>query len=114
MSGTTDVRGSGFRLMSPSPAATEDEHITGALAPDGRIGMSRYERTQYFETLYRLRTEYDAASVLDRRPAISIDDAIAYASAVMAAIEAAEAEEALELDASTMPQESTTLGDPRD
>ena len=76
--------------------------------------MSRYERTQFFETLYRLRSGYDAATATDRRPSISIEDAIAYAEAVMAAIEAAEAEEALERDASATPQESTASGEPRD
>jgi hypothetical protein len=100
-------------LVSASPAAAEDDHITGAVAPDGRIRMSRYERTQYFETICRLRSAYDAATAIDRRPSISIEDAIAYAEAVMAAVSAAEAEEALELDSAAMQQQSTARGDPR-
>jgi hypothetical protein len=74
--------------------------------------MSRYERTQYFEAIYQLRSGYDAATAIDRRPEISIDDVIAYAEAVMAAIAAEE--EAQGQDESPVPQESTALTDPRD
>jgi hypothetical protein len=78
--------------------------------------MSRYDRSQYFEALYRLKSGYGDSSAMDRRSEISIDDAIAYAEAVMAAF-AAEEEEAQAVDAadaSVAPQESTALGDPRD
>ena len=75
--------------------------------------MSRYERSQYFEALYRLKSGYDAASPMDRRSEISIDDAIAYAEAVMAAI-AAEEEEAQMLAESMVPQETSAVTDQRD
>jgi hypothetical protein len=76
--------------------------------------MSRYERSQYFEALYRLKGDYDQASPMDRRSDISIDDAIAYAEAVMAAIAADEEETAMALEDSTAPQEPTAVSDPRD
>jgi hypothetical protein len=75
--------------------------------------MSRYERSQYFEALFRLKGANDDASAMDRRSEISIDDTIAYAEAVMAAF-AAEEEEAVASDAQASPQESAALGDPRD
>ena len=75
--------------------------------------MSRYERSQYFEALFRLKGANDDASAIDRRSEISVDDAIAYAEAVMAAFAAAE-EEAIPTDAHASPQESAALGDPRD
>ena len=49
--------------------------------------MSRYERTQYFEALVALRLTYEARSDYDRMSVISIEDAIAYSEAVMAALE---------------------------
>jgi hypothetical protein len=76
--------------------------------------MSRYERSQYFEALYSLKVGYDEASPMDRRSEISVEDAIAYAEAVMAAVAADEEEAALALENSTVAQASTTLSDPRD
>ena len=75
--------------------------------------MSRYERMRFFETIYNLRATYAIRSDADRRAEISIEDAISYAEAVMAAIEA-EAEEALALGELEAQPESTAMGDPRD
>jgi hypothetical protein len=75
--------------------------------------MSRYERMQFFETIYNLRATYAIRSDADRRAEISIEDAISYAEAVMAAIEA-EAEEAQALGELQAQPESTEMGDPRD
>jgi hypothetical protein len=75
--------------------------------------MSRYERMQFFETIYNLRATYAIRSDVDRRAEISIEDAISYAEAVMAAIEA-EAEEALALGQLETQPESTATADPRD
>ena len=75
--------------------------------------MSRYERMQFFETIYNLRATYAIRSDADRRAEISIEDAISYAEAVMAAIEA-EAQEAQALGELEAQPESTAMGDPRD
>jgi hypothetical protein len=76
--------------------------------------MTRYERMQFFEALCELRATYASRSDADRRPELSIEDAIAYAEAVMFAIEA-EAEESRAFDELTESQpESTMTGDPRD
>jgi len=75
--------------------------------------MSRYERMQFFETIYNLRATYAIRSDADRRAEISIEDAISYAEAVMAAIEA-EAQEAQALGELETQPESTAMGDPRD
>jgi hypothetical protein len=76
--------------------------------------MSRYERSEYFEALYRLKGAYDEASPMDRRSEISIDDAIAYAEAVMSAIAADEEEADMAIDQSIALLESTAASDPRD
>jgi hypothetical protein len=75
--------------------------------------MSRYERMQFFEVIYNLRATYAIRSDADRRAEISIEDAISYAEAVMATIEA-EAEEAQALGELEAQPESTAMGDPRD
>jgi len=79
--------------------------------------MSRYERTQYFEALVALRLTYEARSDYDRLSVISIEDAIAYSEAVMAALDI-EAEDALVLDEletlRILAQRTTAMGDPRD
>lgn len=49
--------------------------------------MSRYERNQFFDEIYRLREGYANASTDDRRVTLSVDDAILYAEAVMGALE---------------------------
>jgi hypothetical protein len=75
--------------------------------------MSRYERAQFFETLCRLQAAYLDRSGDDRRSDLSIDDAMAYAEAVMAAF-------ALELDGEAVFDEAeaeaapSATGDPRD
>jgi hypothetical protein len=68
---------------------------------------------QFFETIYNLRATYAIRSDADRRAEISIEDAISYAEAVMAAIEA-EAEEVQSLGELEAQPESTAMGDPRD
>ena len=75
--------------------------------------MSRYERMRFFEAIYNLRATYAIRSDADRRAEISIEDAISYAEAVMAAIEA-DAEEAQALGELEAQPESTATGDPRD
>ena len=75
--------------------------------------MTRYERMQFFEALCGLRATYATRSDADRRPELSIEDAIAYAKAVMFAIEA-EVDEAGAFDELTAQPESTMMSDPRD
>jgi hypothetical protein len=50
--------------------------------------MSRYERNQYFESLWAMRDAYATRSVEDRGAHLSISDALAYAEAVMLALDA--------------------------
>ena len=72
--------------------------------------MSRYERRQYFDRLCELRDGYGRDSD-DTRGVLSIEDAIAYASAVMIALE--ESDTAVE----TLADEALAaaeLLDPRD
>ena len=73
--------------------------------------MSRYERGQYFEALCQLRDGYANRSDDDRRPALSVDDAILYAEAVMAAIEVEDQLTVVEASALTA---ETSASDPRD
>jgi hypothetical protein len=54
--------------------------------------MSRYERSQFLETLCHLREGYPTATADDRRVTLSIEDAITYAEAVMLALEAEDAD----------------------
>ena len=76
--------------------------------------MSRYERSQFFETLYALRERYAVRSDDDRSSALSIADTIRYAEAVMAAAEAeAEAEETLVAEGAETSQPGAS-SDPRD
>ena len=75
--------------------------------------MTRYERMQFFEALCELRVAYASRSDADRRPELSIEDVIAYAEAVMFAIDV-EAEESRAFDELTAQPESTAPGDPRD
>ena len=75
--------------------------------------MTRYERTQLFEALCHLRATYAARPEIDRRSELSIEDAIAYAEAVMFAVEA-EDEEVRAFDELEAQQQTTALGDPRD
>ena len=75
--------------------------------------MTRYERMQFFEALCDLRAAYASRSDADRRPELSIEEAIAYAEAVMFTFDV-EAEESLALDELASQPESTMMGDPRD
>jgi hypothetical protein len=77
------------------------------------MGMSRYERSQYFEAICRLQAAYLNRSDDDRRSDLSIDDAMAYAEAVMAAF-AAEADGEAILDEIEAEAASSSSGDPRD
>lgn len=54
--------------------------------------MSRFERSQFLETLCSLREWYLSAPADDRRTTLSIEDAIIYAEAVMVALEAEDRE----------------------
>ena len=74
--------------------------------------MSRYERTQYFEALCRLRATHEAAGDDDRRSILSVDDAIAYAEAVMVAYDVADEEARISEELAA--QESATVSDSRD
>lgn len=79
--------------------------------------MSRYERSQHFEALVRLRIAYAAGTDFDRRSILSIEDAITYGEAVMAALSAEDAFVHLEAeaaDANAKGAELHTSVDPRD
>jgi hypothetical protein len=52
-----------------------------------RITMGRYERGQFFETLSELRDGYATRSTDDQPGNLLLEDAIAYAEAVMLALE---------------------------
>ena len=75
--------------------------------------MTRYERMQFFEALCDLRAAYASRSDADRRPELSIEEAIAFAEAVMFAFDV-EAEESRALDELASHPETTMMGDPRD
>ncbi len=77
--------------------------------------MSTYDRSRHFETLVALRLGYGSAATDDRRSAISVDDMITYAEAVMSALTAEDALVAHEAEAEGPATEkiSSTL-DPRD
>lgn len=72
--------------------------------------MSRYERSQFFDAIYRLREGYATASADDRRVTMSVDDAILYAEAVMGALEI-ELEEANVANEMATAEGSTVVGD---
>jgi hypothetical protein len=71
--------------------------------------MSRYERTQYFEALCRLRATHEAATDDDRRSILSVEDAIAHAEAVLVAYDAADEE--ARISDELAPEESTAPSD---
>jgi hypothetical protein len=73
--------------------------------------MSRYDQTLYFEALVALRLSYEARAEVDRTSVISIEDAITYSEAVMAALETDD--DTAVLDEITI-ERSTAMGDPRD
>jgi hypothetical protein len=68
---------------------------------------------QFFEALCDLQATYATRSDADRRSEISVEDVIAYAEAVMLAIEA-EAEDGHVFDEVPAQPESSPMGDPRD
>jgi hypothetical protein len=74
--------------------------------------MSRYERAQFFETLYAMRDGYAARGDEDRRSTLSVDDAIIYADAVITAIAAEEL--LVAEDHGVAIEEPAPTGDPRD
>jgi hypothetical protein len=61
---------------------------TGRLPDKPRHEMSRYERNQYFESLWAMRDAYATRAAEDRSAHLSIADALAYAEAVMLALDA--------------------------
>jgi hypothetical protein len=69
--------------------------------------MSRYERDQYFEALYAMRSSYASLGDDDRRSSLLVDDAVLYAEAVMQALAAEDAADDAEAPADeateTMP-----------
>jgi hypothetical protein len=52
--------------------------------------MSRYERNQYFESLWAMRVAYASRSAEDRGAHLAIADALAYGEALMLALDAAD------------------------
>jgi hypothetical protein len=75
--------------------------------------MSRYERSQYLETLCGLREWYLAAPADDRRATLSIEDAINYAEAVMVALEVG-GQETSGQPAASFEDLPASVSDPRD
>jgi hypothetical protein len=61
---------------------------TGRVPDQPRHKMSRYERNQYFESLWAMRDAYATRSPEDRGAHLSIADALAYAEALMLALDA--------------------------
>jgi hypothetical protein len=74
--------------------------------------MTRYERAQFFETICAMRDAYAARGDEDRRSALSIDDAVIYADAVITAIAAESVVVVVEAPAAI--EEAAPTGDPRD
>jgi hypothetical protein len=73
--------------------------------------MSRYERNQYFESLWAMRDAYASRSSEDRGAHLSISDALAYAEALMLALDA---EDLAAFADGPFVTESSTSSDPRD
>jgi hypothetical protein len=74
--------------------------------------MSRYERRQYFEALCQMKDGYANRSADDRRSALSVEDAIIYAEAVMAALEVDDEMALIEEEAALATE--TSSPEPRD
>jgi hypothetical protein len=75
--------------------------------------MSRYERSEYLETLCRLRAWYLTAPADDRCVTLSVEDAIAYGDVVMVALEA----DGHDMPAAALPAFEdlpASVSDPRD
>jgi len=73
--------------------------------------MSRYERNQFFESLWAMRNAYATRSGEDRGAHLSIADALAYAEAVMLALDA---EDLAGIADDPLVTETTPSADPRD
>jgi len=73
--------------------------------------MSRYERNEYFESLWAMRDSYATRSDEDRGAHLSITDALAYAEAVMVALDA---EDLAGFADGPFVTETSPSGDPRD
>jgi hypothetical protein len=73
--------------------------------------MSRYERNQYFEALWAMRDAYATRSDEDRAGRLTITDALAYAEAVMLALDA---EDLAGFADGPFVTETSTSADPRD
>jgi hypothetical protein len=75
--------------------------------------MSRYERSQYLETLCCLREWYLSAPADDRRGTLSIEDVIIYAEALMVALVVEDQETPGQPDA-RFEDLPASVSDPRD
>ena len=73
--------------------------------------MSRYERNEYFESLWAMRDAYATRPDEDRGALLSIPDALAYAEAVMLALDA---EDLAGFADGPFETETAPSGDPRD
>jgi hypothetical protein len=73
--------------------------------------MSRYERNQYFEALSAMRDAYATRSDEDRGAHLSMSDALAYAEALMLALDA---EDLAGFADGPFVTETTPPTDPRD
>jgi hypothetical protein len=76
-----------------------------------RHKMSRYDRNEYFESLWAMRDAYATRSDEDRGAHLSIADALAYAEAVMLALDA---EDLAGFADDPLVTETTPSADPRD
>jgi hypothetical protein len=74
--------------------------------------MTSYERAQFFDTICAMRDAYAVRGDDDRRSALSIDDAVIYADAVITAIAAESI--IVVVDAPDAIEEPAPTGDPRD
>jgi len=63
---------------------------SGQPGTEGAIVVSRFERTQYFERLVELHLAYAMGGIDDRVVAMTIDEAIEWAEAELAATTVAE------------------------
>ena len=84
---------------------------TGRVPDQPRHEMSRSERNEYFESLWAMRDAYSTRSDEDRGGHLSIADALAYAEAVMLALDA---EDLAGFADDPFVTETTPPTDPRD
>jgi hypothetical protein len=74
--------------MAREPGQAYGLARTDRYAGPAEAKMSRYERNEYFESLWAMRDAYATRSDEDRSGYLSIADALAYAEAVMLALDA--------------------------